>query len=128
MKSYTDYLTIRQTAKRGIITEYLAHEPDFPFDVLHVHFVISFLFVQEARRRVALSIYALCNLNLPYPVPLLCGALVSAFAYSVRLRAGLCFPVVIIVYYMGSYISIDKSNKYEPIDLSKMHMDTYIDL
>lgn len=88
-------------------TLHLAHEPDFPFDVLHVHFVISFLFVQEARRRVALSIYALCNLNLPYPIPLLCGALVSAFAYSVRLRAGLCFPVVIIVYYIAFNISID---------------------
>lgn len=56
---------------------------------------------------MALSIYALCNLNLPYPVPLLCGALVSAFAYSVRLRAGLCFPVVIIVYYIAFNISID---------------------
>ena len=29
---------------------------------------------------------------------------------------------------MGSYISIDKTNKYEPIDLLKIHMDTYIDL
>lgn len=69
--------------------------------------------MRELARLVGVSErYALCNLNLPYPVPLLCGALVSAFAYSVHLRAGLCFPVVIIIYHILRKISIDRIHKY----------------
>ena len=46
------------------------------------------------------------NLNLPYPVPLLCGVLGSALAYFVRFRSGLSPLTVTIVYTFIRVMSI----------------------